>query len=232
MKMFQISRTIINCSKQAHLPIRNECSALCYKKDFLDLHQGLPVNLNHGKKIILPFSLKNHANIYINSRKFSSFHIKSNRFKLPPPFTTGCIVGIALVVGSVNFYEYNQEKKLKQEKKELYDLLQLGNYSEKVIEELHSKKVENLSVEELYEQLKTYSLFGMGTHLNSLLDVPQDESDKPKESPWHDFKKLERTIDCVDAGLPYGNHEEIQRCLVLKQKLSNAIDEHEKQKAE
>lgn len=201
----------------------------------------LPVVLEDGREIMLPVVWDKDKNEKIDS--LSKMSGKGSNKKNRPSIKTLAIMtfgGMASGVISYFLYEYYQQEKLKTSKRELYNELNLGNYSDEAVKKLHVKKWgffkvkdEDLTVDQIYQQLEIYASFGMGTHLNAILDDPNKVDSKSKElTVWDKYKRLLKTIDCGDAGLPEGNIDEVQRCFKLTCMLSAEIEKHEKKQTQ
>lgn len=114
------------------------------------------------------------------------------------------------------------ERLLRESKKRVYDELKIGNFSEEIVAQLHSKEVYEMSALELAHQLRIYASFGRGTAINELRyrKVPISPDLTEKQKLHHHLTRLIETVDCTDAGLPYGDLSEVRRCYQIKLRLS------------
>lgn len=132
-----------------------------------------------------------------------------------------------------------------QNKRALYENLNLGAYSDAAKEALHKKPIDELTKEEAVKQLNVYASWGQGTLFNKQLrkieksdgtyqhPFPKiqkflNEKSQEQKAAFEDAVEAIETVDCIDAGLPLGDMKEVDRCYELKEALFQAYSLIEK----
>jgi len=108
----------------------------------------------------------------------------------------------------------------RESKLNFYRSVNIGNYTEEAAQSLHLKPDEELTIQDIFEQLATYASFGMGTDLNKRIE--RFDTTAEKDPIMAQFKNAMMT-DCMDAGLPYGDMSEVHRCNKLKEMLRDLM---------
>lgn len=139
-------------------------------------------------------------------------------------FPKAMLSGVALGVGYQGYKAFKEHQSNKQKEK-LYRELKLGAYSKETVKALHAIPDEELTAKELFDQLNTYATFGIGTQLNAQLNshLYKYENSSSSNPIFEQYRRAIHTVDCLDAGLPYSDLEEVRRCNKLKDLLGEKL---------